>query len=468
MTNTDTRPGEDQRVALLPCPFCGSEVEQEAFGYYHLGTESREIRCVNPKCPVKPYISLDQDEDQFDMVEAWNTRALRRSVAPDVREGESKGKSNDFANSNSAVPDNLRNSSLEVSSVEVGRIRNERLASENAPRREVEVEKVARFETTSFDEVDCKHTDCRWPECECPKKPSGGFACPICGKDTPHHHADAEVALRKEALRKYYAGTDHHPIYRRVFIDGGLFALAHPAPQGGDARELEKLVQRHASAYVAPDVREALEKIVNEPIGYHAASRMHGIAKRALASLPASGTDGEKAELCTCTPRNRPDCAYQKGGYCPSEAIPASENAPRREVEGKPVAWRWKYKGEDSWQHCSVKYTPPPGVIVEALVSAHPAPQGGDAREMIADRETAQTLLDLLNPLHSDVDRQLTDEREWGAPDDREYNINITARMERDLTQAVLILENRLRATPPALYGARNAANYRKRKGAAK
>lgn len=61
--------------------------------------------------------------------------------------------------------------------------------------------------------------------------------------------------------------------------------------------------------------------------------------------------------------------------------------------------------------------------------------------------ETIQILLDLLNPLHNTIDRQLpeqfTDEREWDAPDDREYNVNITARMERDLTQAVLILENR-------------------------
>lgn len=65
------------------------------------------------------------------------------------------------------------------------------------------------------------------------------------------------------------------------------------------------------------------------------------------------------------------------------------------------------------------------------------------------DLETIQALLDLLNPLHGEIDRQLpaqfTDEHEWDAPPDREYNVNITAKMERDLTQAVLILERRRR-----------------------
>jgi hypothetical protein len=62
------------------------------------------------------------------------------------------------------------------------------------------------------------------------------------------------------------------------------------------------------------------------------------------------------------------------------------------------------------------------------------------------DAETIQTLLDLLNPLHGEIDRQTYDERYkqgFDAPADAEYNVDITARMERDLTQAVLILENR-------------------------
>ncbi len=65
------------------------------------------------------------------------------------------------------------------------------------------------------------------------------------------------------------------------------------------------------------------------------------------------------------------------------------------------------------------------------------------------DRETIKTLLDLLNPLHGSIDRQvmdqLMDERELDAPSDREYyDVTITVRQERDLTQAVIILESRL------------------------
>ena len=60
---------------LLPCPFCGAEPVENAFGYYHEGTESREIRCENAACPVKPYVICDQDDEiEFDMVAAWNTR----------------------------------------------------------------------------------------------------------------------------------------------------------------------------------------------------------------------------------------------------------------------------------------------------------------------------------------------------------------------------------------------------------
>lgn len=68
--------------------------------------------------------------------------------------------------------------------------------------------------------------------------------------------------------------------------------------------------------------------------------------------------------------------------------------------------------------------------------------------DMIVDRETVQTLLSLLNPLHGELDRQLYDERgreELEVPRDREWDVTITEGMERDLTQAVLILENRLR-----------------------
>jgi hypothetical protein len=67
---------------------------------------------------------------------------------------------------------------------------------------------------------------------------------------------------------------------------------------------------------------------------------------------------------------------------------------------------------------------------------------------MNMDRETIQTLLDLLNPLHDELDRQTYDEKvheNFDAPRDREYEVTITEAHERDLTQAVLILEDRLR-----------------------
>ena len=64
------------------------------------------------------------------------------------------------------------------------------------------------------------------------------------------------------------------------------------------------------------------------------------------------------------------------------------------------------------------------------------------------DTETIQTLLDLLNPLHGSLDRHFLDERgvhpDGHLPDD-EIDILITAQMERDLTQAVCILEDRKR-----------------------
>jgi hypothetical protein len=63
------------------------------------------------------------------------------------------------------------------------------------------------------------------------------------------------------------------------------------------------------------------------------------------------------------------------------------------------------------------------------------------------DAETIQILLDLLNPLHGSLDiqvtEQFTDERELAPPKEREYAVNVTWQNERDLTQAVMILEKR-------------------------
>lgn len=60
---------------LKSCPWCDVVPSYDVYGYYHLGTESREIRCENALCKVRPHIILDQDDDQFDLEEAWNRRA---------------------------------------------------------------------------------------------------------------------------------------------------------------------------------------------------------------------------------------------------------------------------------------------------------------------------------------------------------------------------------------------------------
>lgn len=60
------------------------------------------------------------------------------------------------------------------------------------------------------------------------------------------------------------------------------------------------------------------------------------------------------------------------------------------------------------------------------------------------DRETAHTLLDLLNPLHGALDDQISDavvREELELPEDYEHHVVITPQMERDLTKAILILE---------------------------
>ena len=65
--------------------------------------------------------------------------------------------------------------------------------------------------------------------------------------------------------------------------------------------------------------------------------------------------------------------------------------------------------------------------------------------EAALDAETIQTLLDLLNPLHGSLDEQTYDDKvreNFDAPRDAEYEVKVTAQMERDLTRAVCILEN--------------------------
>lgn len=64
------------------------------------------------------------------------------------------------------------------------------------------------------------------------------------------------------------------------------------------------------------------------------------------------------------------------------------------------------------------------------------------------DKETIQTLLDLLNPLHGELDRQFLDKtfHPLGAQREDEVDVLIKAGHERDLTQAISILEDRLKS----------------------
>jgi hypothetical protein len=74
-------------------------------------------------------------------------------------------------------------------------------------------------------------------------------------------------------------------------------------------------------------------------------------------------------------------------------------------------------------------------------------------RVLGADRETIETLLDLLNPLHGFLDREFSEGGPEEAQRDDEVAVNVQVGHERDLTQAVMILQDRLRhakeAAPP-------------------
>lgn len=64
------------------------------------------------------------------------------------------------------------------------------------------------------------------------------------------------------------------------------------------------------------------------------------------------------------------------------------------------------------------------------------------------DKETIETLLALLNPLHGSLDRQTYDEKvaeRFDTPRDYEHTVVVTSQQERDLNQAICILESRLR-----------------------
>jgi hypothetical protein len=67
---------QDERGALLPCPFCGSDAE-----HIHMYAYEEVVRCTNECCLVRPEVHCEMPEECF---ESWNTRAASTSanVAP--------------------------------------------------------------------------------------------------------------------------------------------------------------------------------------------------------------------------------------------------------------------------------------------------------------------------------------------------------------------------------------------------
>ncbi|MEN6535674.1 MAG: Lar family restriction alleviation protein [Bryobacteraceae bacterium] len=216
---TDTKPSAGE---LLPCPFCGgsdvcvrsdlSEDKPARVYAYH-------VFCHDCHSHGRNHYRIGWCETQKAACEAWNDRS-----AP-------------VAGAESGV-------------------------------------KEARLITDKFEDVLCQQRDdCDWPECDCSRKVArGGFACPICREDIPHNHSDDEVqkyrrspALYAEAWRRYYAGTDHHPVYRRIFIEGGLFALASPPSVRPVEREISigDIVRMKEDARLGQDWLDVKMKVVS-------------------------------------------------------------------------------------------------------------------------------------------------------------------------------------------------------------
>lgn len=69
--------------ALRGCPFCGVIPERNGYGFYHTGNESREIRCENTLCHVKPGVTQNQSEyGEWSLEDAWNDRAEQTEPTP--------------------------------------------------------------------------------------------------------------------------------------------------------------------------------------------------------------------------------------------------------------------------------------------------------------------------------------------------------------------------------------------------
>jgi hypothetical protein len=126
----------------------------------------------------------------------------------------------------------------------------------------------------------------------------------------------------------------------------------------------------------------------------------------------------------------------------------------------------WKDKSHNRKWFKRIDGTPIPNDIAvniaEAICDAKLYGRSPENRRTLAKNvqrfditaETIQTLLDLLNPLHGDLDKQTYDAKvamEFDMPADYAHDVCITAQQERDLCQAVLILEHRKREIKAAV-----------------
>jgi hypothetical protein len=159
-------------------------------------------------------------------------------------------------------------------------------------------------------------------------------------------------------------------------------------------------------------------------------------ADAALASIPAARSASWREALF-------PPDFVEDGGKCIT-TLDASYNLQGALYDLKQLA----SKGKPADKICIDTIERVVAQLEQARAAPLPSPAATPAAEAgPPNAETVQILLDLLNPLHGELDRQTYDQKRenFDAPGDAEWSVNITARMERDLTQAVLILENRLR-----------------------
>lgn len=211
-----------------------------------------------------------------------------------------------------------------------------------------------------------------------------------------------------------------YPTYLRRLIDGLIEAERALAPRTTDPtkEEVEALIEKIA-AITATGGSLAME-LYPETLGRKLSRGiLEQIAHIALASRVRSA--GEEGYKLPCDVHLPPVTYIRKG--CTLETL--------------MVGIRAREKFPDDSTRFDLRSPAPTEVMRETL-----------------DAETIKTLLDLLDPLHGSLDEQTYDEKmkeELDLPRDAEFDVRVTVQQERDLTQAVLILEDRERQSRAAL-----------------